>query len=76
MMPSDIFLRPLKIHDTCTCIYICAVVETSNERTIQWNLSNLDTHETEESAMISEVSVFQGLNCTAFGTTESVLAIY
>ena len=31
---------------------------------IQWNLSNPDTLGTEESVLISEVSWFQGLNCT------------
>ena len=31
---------------------------------VQWNLSNPDTLGTEESVLISEVSRFQGLNCT------------
>ena len=31
---------------------------------IQWNLSNPDTLGTEESVLVSEVSRFQGLNCT------------
>ena len=33
----------------------------------QWNLSNPDTSVTEESVLISEVSLFQGLYCTQTG---------
>ena len=50
--------RPVYVHVQCICSYMYPYmyVPYTHNCTIQWNLSNPDNLETEESVLISEVS--------------------
>ena len=45
-------------------MYIHAHVQCICMEAVWWNSSNLDTTGTEESVLVREVSIFQGLKCT------------